>query len=435
MPSPKIESPPRSLLLTGGTVVDPATGVNGRQDVLVRDGHIAAVEREIDAPDAQVVDCAGLHIVPGLIDIHVHLREPGLEGKETIATGAAAALRGGFTTIVCKANTGQFIDNEAAVEYIISEARRVGLVNVLPIAAVTKELAGGNIAPLRELRAAGAVALSDDGHPIEQPGLLLNSLRYARDLGLLVISHAEDERLSAGGVISAGAYAVTTGLPTILKEAEEVGTERDLLIAARAGIPLHVDHVSTARSVELIRHAKARGFDISGEAAPHHFCLDQSMLAVDFNARIKMNPPIRSAEDRRAVIEGLIDGTLEIIASDHAPHTVAEKDRSFTEAPFGIVGLETMLGLTLTHLVEPGHLTFYQAIEKLSTNPAKRLGLTGRGTLAPGAIADITIIDREVNWTVKPEEFASKGRNTPFTGWELTGQAVGVVIGGKLYQH
>ncbi len=413
-------------------MVDPTIGLFARADVLLRDGLVAAVERGIAEPAAEVVDCGDLFVVPGLVDMHVHLREPGLEDKETIATGTRAAARGGFTSIACKANTGQFVDNEAAVEYVRAIAEIRGLVNVFPIAALTKGLASVGIAPLRELRAAGAVALSDDGHPVRRAGLLLNALRYARDAGFLVISHAEEEALSEGGVVSAGPLAVEAGLEPILHEAEEVGTVRDIILAASVGVPLHVDHVSTARSVQIVRHAKRRGLDVTAEATPHHFCLDQSMLSERFDPKTKVNPPIRDPEDRRAVIEGLRDGTLEIIASDHAPHTEAEKDQPYQYAPFGIVGLETMLGLTLTHLVEAGHLSFGEAVERLSVNPARRLGLAGRGSLRVGSMADVTVIDRGERWRVDPKDFASKGINMPFTGWELTGRAVYAVVGGRV---
>ncbi|HUT98068.1 MAG TPA: dihydroorotase [bacterium] len=422
----------RPLLLKGGTVVDPARGLYAKADVLLRGGRVAAVERGLVEPTAEVVDCGELFVVPGLVDMHVHLREPGLEDKETIATGTRAAALGGFTSIACKANTGQFVDNEAAVEYVRYIAELRGLVNVFPIAALTEGLAGAGIAPLRELREAGAVALSDDGHPVRRSGLLLNALKYARDAGFLVISHAEEEALSGGGVVSAGPSATAAGLEPILAEAEDVGTVRDILVAARVGVPLHVDHVSTARSVETVRDARRRGFDVTAEATPHHFCLDQSSLPDDFDPRTKVNPPIRTAADREAVVAGLRDGTLEIIASDHAPHTLAEKDQPYQTAPFGIVGLETTLGLTLTYLVEPGHLSFGEAVERLSTNPARRLGLTGKGKLGVGSAADVTVIDRGARWTVDPEKFAGKGVNTPFAGWELTGRAVYVVVGGRV---
>jgi len=422
----------RPLLLKGGTVVDPARGLYAKADVFLRGGRVAAVERGLADPKAEVVDCREFFVVPGLVDMHVHLREPGLEDKETIATGTRAAALGGFTSIACKANTGQFVDNEAAVEYVRYIAELRGLVNVFPIAALTEGLAGAGIAPLHELREAGAVALSDDGHPVRRSGLLLNALKYARDVGFLVISHAEEEALSEGGVVSAGPSATAAGLEPILAEAEEVGTARDILVAARVGVPLHVDHVSTARSVETVRDAKRRGFDVTAEATPHHFCLDQSALPDDFDPKTKVNPPIRSAADREAVVAGLRDGTLEIIASDHAPHTLAEKDQPYQHAPFGIVGLETTLGLTLTYLVEPGHLSFGEAVERLSTNPARRLGLAGKGEITVGSAADVTVIDRSRRWTVDPGKFASKGVNTPFAGWELIGRAVLTVVGGRV---
>jgi len=422
----------RPLLLKGGTVVDPFRGLYAKSDVLLRGGRVAAVERGLADPAAELVDCAGLFVVPGLVDMHVHLREPGMEDKETIATGTRAAALGGFTSIACKANTGQFVDNEAAVEYVRYIAELRGLVNVFPIAALTEGLAGAGIAPLHELREAGAVALSDDGHPVRRSGLLLNALKYARDVGFLVISHAEEEALSADGVVSAGPSATAAGLEPILAEAEEVGTVRDILVAARVGVPLHVDHVSTARSVEMVRDARRRGFDVTAEATPHHFCLDQTALPDDFDPKTKVNPPIRSAADREAVVAGLRDGTLEIIASDHAPHTVAEKDQPYQNAPFGIVGLETTLGLTLTCLVEAGHLSFGEAVERLSVNPARRLGLTGKGGLGVGSAADVTVIDRGARWTVDPGKFAGKGVNTPFAGWELTGRAVCTVVGGRV---
>lgn len=422
----------RPLVIKGGTVVDPARGLYAPADVLVEGDRIMALERGVVRAGARQLDCGGLFVVPGLIDMHVHLREPGLEDKETIRTGSRAAALGGFTSIACKANTGQFVDNEAALEYVRSIGAGGGPVNVFPIAALTRGLASRGVAPLRELREAGAVALSDDGHPVHGALLLYAALRYARDLGFLVISHAEDERLSGGGVVGGGSYAVRSGLEGICPEAEEVGTARDILVARHTGVPLHIDHVSTARSVELIRRYRRRGCDLSAEATPHHFTLDTDSLELDFDPNIKMNPPLRSRSDRLAVIAGLTDGTLEIIASDHAPHTVAEKDRPIQQAPFGVVGLETMLGLTLTELVEPGHLSFAEAVRKLSANPARRLGLAGRDSLVEGSVADITVIDREASWTVDPAVFVSKGANTPFAGRELRGRAVHTVVGGRV---
>lgn len=424
------------LLIKGGRLIDPANNLDRVADLLVEDGKIKAIgggkeAGVIDAGSgAEVIDAAGKLVVPGLIDMHVHLREPGLEAKETIATGTRAAARGGFTSVVCMPNTKPVIDNEALVEFIKSRAQRDGAVNVFPVGAITKGSKGEELAEIGDMSLTGAVAISDDGQPVANAQLMRLAMDYAKMFDLPVLSHCEDRDLVADGVMNEGYYSTIYGLRGITRMAEEVMVARDILLAELTGARLHLCHISTKGSVELVRMAKKRGVRVTAEATPHHFTLTDEAVG-EYDTATKVNPPLRSADDVAAIKEGLRDGTIDVIATDHAPHTLEEKDVEYNYAPFGMVGLETAVGLAMSELVAAGILTLPQLIEKMSLNPAKILKLN-RGTLTIDAVADITVINPEKAEVINPLEFASKGRNTPFAGRELKGLPVATVVGGKL---
>ena len=420
-----------SILITGGLVVDPAQGLEEARDILVEDGLIAGVEAPgaIPGDGREVVDARGLVVAPGLIDMHVHLREPGEEYKETIETGTAAAARGGFTGVACMPNTRPVNDSATVTRFILDQAAKLGRARVYPVGAISQGSLGHNLSEYGELKAAGCVAVSDDGRPVMDALLMRRALEYARTFDLLVISHAEDLELRGDGVMHEGRVSVRLGLKGIPAAAEEVMVYRDIRLARLAKARLHIAHVSTAGSVAIIREAKLAGFDITAETAPHYFALtDEAVLGFDTNA--KVNPPLRSEWDRQAIMEGLADGTIDAIACDHAPHSVMEKDVEFAAAAFGLIGLETSLGVSL-RLVHEGVLTMSQLIAKMSANPARILRVPG-GTLAPGSPADLTLIDPHREWTVDATQFASKSRNCPFQGWNLKGQAVMTILGGKI---
>ena len=420
-----------NMLIAGGLVVDPALGLEEVRDLLVEDGRIVALEPPgaIPAEGREVIDARGLVVAPGLIDMHVHLREPGEEYKETIETGTAAAARGGFTGVACMPNTRPVNDSSAVTRFILDQADRMGRARVYPVGAISQGSLGESLSEYGELKAAGCVAVSDDGRPVMHALLMRRALEYARTFDLLVISHAEDLELRGEGVMHEGKVSVRLGLKGIPAAAEEIMVYRDIRLARLAGARLHLAHVSTAGSVAIIREAKLAGFDITAETAPHYFTLtDEAVLGFDTNA--KVNPPLRSEWDREAIMEGLADGTIDVIACDHAPHSVLEKDVEFAEAAFGLIGLETSVGLSLK-LVHEGVLTMSQLIAKMSTNPAAILRVPG-GTLAPGSPADLTLIDPNREWTVDAAQFASKSRNCPFQGWNLQGKAVMTIFGGKI---
>jgi dihydroorotase len=420
-----------SILITGGLVVDPTLGLEEARDILVEAGLIAGLEAPgaIPGEGREVVDARGLVVAPGLIDIHVHLREPGEEYKETIETGTAAAARGGFTGVACMPNTRPVNDTAAVTRYILDQAAKLGRARVYPVGAISQGSLGHNLSEYGELKVAGCVAVSDDGRPVMDALLMRRALEYARTFDLLVISHAEDLELRGDGVMHEGRVSVRLGLKGIPAAAEEVMVYRDIRLARLASARLHIAHVSTAGSVAIIREAKQAGFDITAETAPHYFALtDEAVLGFDTNA--KVNPPLRTEWDREAIMEGLADGAIDAIACDHAPHSVLEKDVEFAAAAFGLIGLETSLGLSL-RLVHEGVLTMSQLIAKMSANPAAILRVPG-GTFAPGSPADLTLIDPNREWTVDSATFASKSRNCPFQGWNLKGQAVMTVVGGKM---
>jgi dihydroorotase len=419
-----------SILLRGGRVVDPSQRLDRVLDLRLDGSVIGEMGENLDAGEAQVVDAAGLIVAPGLIDLHVHLREPGGEHKETIASGAASAAAGGFTTVVAMPNTKPPIDNAAAVGFVMAEGRRCGFARVLPSGAITVGQKGDQLTEFGELVEAGAVTITDDGRPVTRAGVMRLALEYAQSFDLPVSVHAEDPELSRGGVMNEGIVASRLGLGGIPNAAEDVMIARDLLLAEMTGGRLHIQHVSTRRGVEMIREAKARGVRVTAEATPHHFTLTDEAVA-RYRTDAKMNPPLRSAVDRDAVREGARDGTLDVIATDHAPHHYDEKEQAFDDAPFGIVGLETALGLSITELVSTRLIDMSTLVDRMSCAPARAFRLAG-GTLARGSIADVTIFHPEEEWVVQPRQFLSLSRNTPFGGWKLRGRPLVTIVDGRI---
>ena len=417
------------LLIKNGRVVDPANRRDGKLDVLIDGGKVTDLQPSIPANGARIIDAAGKVVVPGLIDLHTHLREPGREDKETVETGARAARRGGFTTICAMPNTTPAMDHRGVVDFLRQEAQRLDVVAVHPVGAITKGREGKELTDFGELFDAGCVALSDDGNPVADAFLMRRALEYARIFNRPLIQHAEDPALATGGVMHEGVVSTTLGLRGIPSEAESVVVARDVALAELTGGWVHFAHLSTAMSVELIRQAKRRGARVTCEVTPHHLALTQEAVG-EFQTEAKVNPPLRTEQDRLALIEGLRDGTIDCIATDHAPHTDWEKAADFDSAPFGISGLETALGVCVETLVVPGLLTWSQLLEKLSVNPAKIIG-SGGGTLGIGADADLAIIDPAARWIVDPQRFASKGRHSPFAGRTITGTVVQVLRGGR----
>ena len=420
-----------NLLIRNGRVVDPANGLDGPADVLVLDGVVSRVGPKLAAPaGTPTVDAGGRVVAPGFIDIHVHLREPGQEYKETIATGTRAAAAGGFTAVACMANTHPVNDTRAVTDYVLAQARLEGVVRVYPIGAVTRGLEGRELAELGELAEAGCVAYSDDGRPVMDAGLLRRALTYAQAFGKPIVSHAEDLHLAEDGVMHEGFVSTDLGLRGVPAAAEEVMVARDVALAELTGHRLHVAHVSTAAAVRLLRDAKARGVPVTGEVTPHHLLLtDEAMRAYDANA--KMAPPLRGKRDVEACREALADGTLDAVATDHAPHALAEKEVELDHAANGIVGLETAVALCLTHLVRERVLDLPTLIRRFTTGPARVLDLPG-GSLTPGAPGDVTILDLEREQTIDPARFLSRGRNTPFGGWRCVGGPWMTVVAGRV---
>jgi len=418
------------LLIKGGRVIDPTQGLDEVLDVLIVNGTVRELGKGLSAPaGAEVLDAGGKYVVPGLIDMHVHLRDPGLEYKEDIISGTKAAAAGGFTSVCCMPNTKPVIDNKTVASYIINKAKAEGFCNVFPVGSITYAMNGERMAEMGELKEAGCVAVSDDGRPVVNAELMRRSLQYAHGMGIMVISHAEELSLVGEGVMNEGFTSTEIGLKGIPRVAEDIATARDVMLAEYTGAPLHIAHVSTKDSVRIIREAKARGVKLTCETAPHYFTLtDDAVRGYDTNA--KMNPPLREEADVAAIKEGLKDGTIDCIATDHAPHHLDEKDVEFNEALNGIIGLETSLPLSL-QLVETGVLTLKQLIEKMSSNPASILGLN-RGSLKAGAVADITVIDPTMEWTVDAEKLLSKSKNSPFLGWKVKGSAAATIVAGKI---
>jgi dihydroorotase len=421
-------------LLKGGRVVDPAAGHDGDLDVLIEDGRILAVGRNLPVTeDALVIDVPrGFIIVPGLIDMHVHLREPGQEHKETIATGVASAVAGGFTAVACMPNTSPINDNAGVTAFILKKAREAGLARVYPIGAVTRGSAGEQLADIAELHAAGCVAITDDGHPVATSLIMRRALEYTRMFDLPVIDHCEDPSLKGDGVAHEGFQAAALGLRGIPGAAEEIMVARDVTLAAMTGGYVHIAHMSARGSLDAVRVGKDRAARVTCEVAPHHFTLTDESLErpIKYDTNCKMNPPLREAADVEAMIGGLRDGTVDVIATDHAPHHADEKHVEFDQAPFGIVGLETCVPLVFDRLVHRGIITMPRFVELLSLNPARILRREG-GTLTAGAAADITVLAPDARVTIRAAALRSKSKNTPFDGWELRGAAAATIVGGR----
>ena len=418
-----------TIRIAGGRVIDPSRDLDAVCDLWLSEGRVlpsGASDEEAEI----VIDARGMIVCPGLIDVHVHLREPGNEEDETIASGAAAALAGGVTTVACMPNTVPPIDSQAAAEFVVLQGQRARQANVYPVGAVTKGRKGEELAGLGQLVAGGAVAFSDDGAPVASAALMRRALEYARMFDRAIMQHCQVLELTAGGIMNEGFESMRLGLAGMPAAAEDIMVARDIRLAEITGGRLHIQHISTARSVELVREGKRRGVKVTAEACPHHFTLTDERLRT-FDSTFKMNPPLRTWTDVEAVIEGLKDGTIEILATDHAPHAPEKKMRELDQAPFGVIGLETLVPITVVGLIEPGHLTWPQAIAKLTVHPARLLGIP-KGTLRPGVDADVTIIDPEVRWRINAAEFRSRSRNCPFDGWEVRGRAHTVIVGGEV---
>jgi dihydroorotase len=451
----------KALLLERGRVVDPSQDLDQVADLLLRDGKVAAVgdQAAAQAPaEVQRIDVSGLVVCPGLIDLHVHLREPGESAKETIETGTRAAARGGFTSVVCMPNTSPTIDNPSAVAWMHERCAQKAKVNVLVAGAITKGIDGKELAPIGSLRQAGVVAITDDGHCVQSNEVMRRAVEYSTMFDLLVMDHCQEYLLVTDGVMHDGHYGLMLGLPGWPAEGEEMIVARNILLAQKTGARLHCQHISAAGSVELLRHARERGVPISGEACPHHFTLTDAALAGSeifwredgaafrqlagkdkaypawpaYDANFKMNPPVRSAEDREAILQGIADGVLEVIASDHAPHCNYEKDVEFDRAPFGITGLETELPLALMQLFHSGRMTLIDLLARFTTGPARLLNLPAKGSLAAGSDADVTVFDLDRDWSFEPGNTVSKSVNSPFYSWPLKGQAVWTIVNGNV---
>lgn len=437
------------MLIRNGRVIDPSQGLDEIADVTIADGKIVSIipqasssKPQASIPESQSsrggisngglreIDATGKIVCPGLVDMHVHLREPGNEDEETIASGCAAAVAGGFTSIACMPNTQPAIDNEAMVEFVYRQAARAGLCNVYPIGAITKGREGKELAEMGQMVRAGAVAFSDDGCGVANASTMLRAMQYARMFDRLLIQHCEDADLAAGGCMNAGLTAARLGLPGLPSLAEEAMLQRDLLLAQGTGAAYHAAHVSTAGSVELIRRAKARGVRVTAEVCPHHLLLTEESVA-DYDTNYKMNPPLRTQADVEACIEGVADGTIDCLVTDHAPHGADEKAADFQSAPFGIIGLETALPLFVKALVTSGRISWATLVERMSTIPARLLGL-GKGTLRPGQDADLTVIDPSKEWVIEPSSFYSRSRNTPFGGLKVVGSVSQTIVGGQV---
>lgn len=417
------------MLIKGGRVIDPANGVDRTADVLVSDGRIERIGSNLPGAE-QMIDAGGKIVCPGLIDIHVHFREPGDEDEETIETGSAAAVAGGFTSVACMPNTRPALDDEAAIEFVFHQAERANLCNVYPVGAITKNREGVELAEMGQMIRAGAVGFSDDGCGVARTGVMLRALQYLKMFDRPLLQHCEDLDVAAGGVMNAGVTSVRLGLPGINPIAEELMIQRDLTLVRSSGARYHVSHISTARSVDLVRQAKAAGLPVTTEVCPHHLLLTEESCA-SYDTNYKMNPPLRTRSDVEACLAGLADGTIDCLVTDHAPHGIQEKELEFLDAPFGIIGLETALPLFVRALIEPGVLDWPAMIERMTVRPARVLSLP-KGTLSPGADADITVIDPQERWRIDARRFRSKSLNCPFDGQEVTGRAVYTIVGGDI---
>ncbi len=417
-------------LIQGGYVVNPATGICGVNDIFIVDETVKEIAPHIEREAHRVIDAKGKYVFPGFVDLHEHLREPGFEYKETIASGTMAAAAGGFTTICPMPNTKPVIDNRVMVEYLNFKAAKDSLIHIIPVGALTLSQNGGELADISGMAAAGAMALSEDGKSVMNPLLYKEGMKKAAELGLVILAHCEDKNLLAGGVLNAGKKAEELGFPGITNSVEDVIVARDILLAKETGAKLHLCHCSTADSVALVRLGKSLGVKLSAEVCPHHFAMTEDEILGD-DANYKMNPPLRTKADVDALIAGLADGTMEVIATDHAPHSAEEKKRSIKDAPFGIVGSETAFALSYTTLVKAGHLTISQLVEKLSTNPARILGID-RGDISAGHIADLVIAETEQPYVIDVKKFISKGKNSPFGGRSVYGKILLTMVNGEI---
>lgn len=422
-----------TILIKNGRVLNPSENLDKVMDIYIQDGIIKEKSESIEKAAEQVIDAKGCYVMPGLIDLHVHFRDPGFTYKEDIETGSRAAAKGGFTTVCCMPNTKPVVDSAEIVEYILEESRKVGLTNVLPVGSVTKAMAGKEITDVFALKEAGICAISEDGKSVMNSGVYRKAMINAAKADVPVLAHCEDINLVDGGVINLGDKSEELGVKGISNAVEDIIASRDIMLAKETGATLHLCHCSTKDSVTMVKLAKEDGIKVTAEVCPHHFsmCTDD-ITANDGN--FKMNPPLRAREDMEALIKGLSEDVMDVISTDHAPHSEEEKAQDVTKAPFGIVGLETSVALTMTNLVKPGHITPMQMAEKMSYNPAKVLGID-KGTLDEGKTADITIINPEEKWIINPEDFVSKGKNTPFGGKEVSGKVKYTILNGKVVYH
>ncbi len=432
------KQPNETFVISGGRIIDPSIGFGSDAHLFVKDGKIEKIEKDTaetrkaiaKLPKDSVIDAKGKLVVPGLLDIHVHLREPGREDEETVETGCRAAAAGGFTTICCMPNTMPRIDNQETVKFVQDRAKNADA-RVYVVGAITKNIEGKELAEIGDLVKMGAVAITDDGNYVQNPEIMRRALEYARMFDIPVMQHAEDQYLVAGGVMNESFQSTRLGLKGAPAVAEEIAILRDIALCRMTKGRLHVQHLSTKGGVEAIRQAKKEGLPITTEATPHHLILTDEEIGKAFDTNLRVNPPLRTEKDRQAVLEGLIDGTIDCIASDHAPHSEEEKDSEFDKAPPGMIGLETTLALVKTHLIDKGYLDWGDAIAKMTINPARILNLPG-GTLKVGSAADITIIDPDKKWTVKADQFHSRSKNSPYIGWKLSGQTWMTILGGRI---
>ncbi|WP_435015650.1 dihydroorotase [Tundrisphaera sp. TA3] len=419
----------QTIQIKGGRVIDPSQGLDLVADVWLGRGRVLAIGGSDETADL-VIDAAGMIVSPGLIDVHVHFREPGNEEDETIATGAGSALAGGLTSVACMPNTNPALDSQGAAEFVVLQAQRARRANVYPVGAVSKGRKGEELAELGQLVAGGAVAFTDDGAPVSSASLMRRALQYAKMFDKVIMQHCQVTELTVGAVMNEGFTSMKLGLGGMPAAAEDIMVARDIRLAEITGGRLHIQHISTERAVELVAEGKKRGVRVTAEACPHHFTLTDDRLET-FDSNFKMNPPLRSRADVDALIGGLRDGTIDLLATDHAPHAQEKKMRELDQAPFGIVGLETLIPITVMALIEPGHLTWPDVIRKLTVEPAALLGIP-KGTLRPGADADVTIIDPATRWTIDPSKFLSKSKNTPYGGWEVRGRAHTAIVAGEV---
>jgi len=419
------------LLIKNGRVIDPASGTDDTLDILIEKGKIVDIRARINADNVKIIDASRLVVAPGFIDMHVHLRDPGREDKETIRTGSLAAAKGGFTSILCMPNTEPVNDNRGVTEYIISKAKKESVVNIFPIASISKDQKGENLTDIADLVDAGDVAFSDDGQPVQDSEVMRRALEYSKLLNTLIIDHCEDKNLSEGGVMHEGYYSYLFGLKGIPSSSEETMVARDLILTEKADAHLHIAHLSVKGAIDLVKRAKKKKIKVTAEATPHHLLLNDSHLET-YDTNLKMNPPLRSKEDVQALREAIKEGIVDVIATDHAPHTPDEKDVEFEKAPFGINGLETAVSLILDRLVNKDVISLKKFIEMISTSPARILSLENKGKISPGADADLTILNLYQEIVVDIDKFKSKSRNNPFHGWKLKGAPAMTIVGGKI---